>query len=116
MEDLIIPDQEFAGPPAGSWIRFLRSYGPTPNNLNLFDEYVTGALNRAKVKPITLTSPHLEAMQQRAASGALGSILIAGTAETERPTTVAASGCRSVEPRRLGGAGFGQNAGFGRWP
>lgn len=80
MEDLIIPDQEFAGPPAGSWIRFLRSYGPTPNNLNLFDEYVTGALNRAKVKPITLTSPHLEAMQQRAASGALGSILIAGTA------------------------------------
>lgn len=80
MEDPIIPDQEFASPPAGSWIRFLRSYGPTPNNLNLFDEYVTGALNRAKVEPIVLTSPHLEAMQQRAASGALGSTLIAGTA------------------------------------
>ncbi|GEM_PF-5638380 len=53
MEDPIIPDQEFATPPAGSWIRFLRSYGPTPNNLNLFDEYVTGALSRAKVKPIS---------------------------------------------------------------
>lgn len=80
MEDHLIPDQEFASPPAGTWIRFLRSYGPTPNNLNLFDEYVAGALNRAKVQPITLTSPHLEAMQQWAASGTPGSILIAGTA------------------------------------
>ena len=80
MEDPIILDQEFSSPPAGSWIRFLRSYGPTPNNMNLFDEYVTGALNRAKVKPITLTSFHLEAMQQRVASRAPGSILIAGTA------------------------------------
>ena len=41
---------------------------------------MTGALNRAKVQPIALTSPHLEAMQKRAASGAPGSILIAGTA------------------------------------
>jgi hypothetical protein len=80
MEAPIIPDQEPASPPAGSWIRFLRSYGPTPNNLNLFDEYVTGALNRAKVQPITLSSPHLETLQQRAVSGAPGSILIAGTA------------------------------------
>ena len=80
MENPDSSDPEFISPPAGSWIRFLRSYGPTPNNLNLFDEYVTGALNRAKVQPITLTSPHLEAMQQRAASRALGSILIAGTA------------------------------------
>lgn len=80
MESSIPQDQGPISPPASSWIRFLRSYGPTPNNLNLFDEYVTGALSRAKVQPITLTSPHLEAMQQRAASGALGSILIAGTA------------------------------------
>jgi hypothetical protein len=80
MEAPIILGQEPTSPPASSWIRFLRSYGPTPNNLNLFDEYVTGALNRAKVQPITLSSPHLEAMQQRAASGALGSVLIAGTA------------------------------------
>ena len=28
-------------------MRFLRSYGPIPNDLNLFDEYVTGALGRA---------------------------------------------------------------------
>lgn len=80
MEAPPIPSHEFASPPAGSWIRFLRSYGPTPNNLNLFDEYVTGALNRAKVQPITLISPHLDAMKQQVASGVLGSILVAGTA------------------------------------
>jgi len=80
MENPISSDLDLINLPAGSWIRFLRSYGPTPNNLNLFDEHVTGALNRAKVQPITLTSPHLEAMQRRAASGATGSILIAGTA------------------------------------
>lgn len=80
MADSNIPGQEYVGPPASSWIRFLRSYGPTPNNLNLFDEYVTGALSRAKVQPITLVSPFLEAMQERASSGAKGSILIAGTA------------------------------------
>lgn len=74
----VVPDKTLA--PATSWIRFLRSYGPTPNNLNLFDEYVTDALNRAKVQPISLSSPHLEAMQHRASSGGLGSILIAGTA------------------------------------
>lgn len=66
--------------PAAAWVRFLRSYGPTPNNLNLFDEYVTGALGRAKVKPITLSSPHLEEMKRRLSSGEPGSVLIAGTA------------------------------------
>lgn len=66
--------------PASAWVRFLRSYGPTPNNLNLFDEYVTNALGRAKVQPITLGSPQFESMKQRVASGAEGSILIAGTA------------------------------------
>lgn len=66
--------------PAAAWVRFLRSYGPTPNNLSLFDEYVTGALGRAKVKPITLTSPQLEEMRRRISSGEPGSVLIAGTA------------------------------------
>ncbi len=72
--------QDAGAPPAAVWVRFLRSYGPTPNDLNLFDEYVTGALGRAKVQPITLTSPQLEKMKQRVKSGALGSLLIAGTA------------------------------------
>lgn len=66
--------------PSSSWVRFLRSYGPTPNNTNLFDEYVTGALGRAKVQPIILSSPLLEKIKARVTSGVPGSILIAGTA------------------------------------
>lgn len=67
-------------PPSAAWVRFLRSYGPTPNNLTLFDEYVTGALGKAKVKPIILSSPLLDGIKSRVDSGAPGSILIAGTA------------------------------------
>ena len=66
--------------PSSSWIRFLRSYGPTPNNLTLFDEYVTDALNKAKVAPIVLESPMLEKIKERVDSKVIGSILIAGTA------------------------------------
>lgn len=66
--------------PSSQWVRFLRSYGPTPNNLTLFDEYVTDALSKAKVQPITLSSPLLGKIKERVDSGARGSILIAGTA------------------------------------
>ncbi|MFA6051149.1 MAG: hypothetical protein WC762_01005 [Methylobacter sp.] len=66
--------------PASVWVRFLRSYGPTATNLNLFDEHITGALDRAKVQPITLSSPLLKKMTQHVMSGVPGSILIAGTA------------------------------------
>lgn len=69
-----------AAPPSSAWVRFLRSYGPTPNNLTLFDEFVTGNLVKAKVKPITLSSPQLEKIKERIDSGIPGSILIAGTA------------------------------------
>ncbi len=71
---------ESVAPPASVWVRFLRSYGPTPTNLNLYDEHVTGALGRARVKPITLSSPLLEKIKERVVSGKPGSILIAGTA------------------------------------
>src|SRR5688572_23852578 len=72
--------RENTAPPSSAWIRFLRSYGPTPNNLTLFDEYVTDALGKAKVQPITLSSPLLEKIKERVDSGVPGSILIAGTA------------------------------------
>jgi hypothetical protein len=67
-------------PPSSTWIRFLRSYGPTPNNTTLFDEYTVDALKRAKVQPIELASPQLKKIFDRLDSGQLGSILIAGTA------------------------------------
>lgn len=80
MNSVMSTSPESAAPPASAWVRFLRSYGPTPTNLNLYDEHVTGALGRAKVKPITLSSPLLEKIKERVASGKPGSILIAGTA------------------------------------
>lgn len=66
--------------PASSWVRFLRSYGPTPQNLTMFDEYVSGALGRAKVQPIIVSTPLLNEMVQHIKSKAPGSLLIAGTA------------------------------------
>ena len=72
--------QDSTAPPSSAWVRFLRSYGPTPNNLTLFDEYVAGALDRAKVRPIELSSPMLHRLKDRVVSKAPGSILVAGTA------------------------------------
>ena len=71
---------EVCAPPSSAWVRFLRTYGPTPNNLTMFDEYVSGAIGRAKVQPIALSSPMLEPMKAHVASGKPGSMLIAGTA------------------------------------
>lgn len=67
-------------PPASVWVRFLRSYGPTPQNLTMFDEYVSSALRRANVQPISLSTPLLEDMFKHIESKAPGSMLIAGTA------------------------------------
>ena len=66
--------------PASVWVRFLRSYGPTPQNLTMFDEYVSGAVSRAKVQPIQLATPLLEDMVKHIESKTPGSMLIAGTA------------------------------------
>ncbi|WP_246184737.1 hypothetical protein [Pandoraea commovens] len=67
-------------PPASIWVRFLRSYGPTPQNLTLFDEHVLSALRRANVQPINLSAPLLEDMVKHIESKAPGSMLIAGAA------------------------------------
>lgn len=66
--------------PAIAWVRFLRSYGPTPQNLTMFDEYVCSAVGRAKVQPISLSTPLLDDMVKHVESKAPGSMLIAGTA------------------------------------
>lgn len=73
-------EQQVADTPSSSWVRFLRSYGPTPNNLTMFDEYVSSALGRAKVQPIRLSTPLLDDMVKHIESKAPGSMLIAGTA------------------------------------
>ena len=80
MNTEVVAGRESSAPPSSAWVRFLRSYGPTPNNLTLFDEFVTDNLVKAKVKPITLSSPQLEKIKERVDSSVPGSILIAGTA------------------------------------
>ena len=60
MNSTIVASHESTAPPSSAWVRFLRSYGPTPNNLTLFDEFVTDNLSKAKVRPITLSSPLLD--------------------------------------------------------
>ncbi len=80
MSEIPTTATELGSPPSSAWVRFLRTYGPTPNNLTMFDEYVAGAVGRAKVAPIVLSAPMLELMKQHLASGNLGSMLIAGTA------------------------------------
>lgn len=76
----LLSPSDAAVPPAAVWVRFLRSYGPTPQNLTLFDEYVSGAVGRANVQPIQLATPLLEDMVKHIESKAPGSMLIAGTA------------------------------------
>lgn len=80
--NIIPPQGEVAGgaPPAAAWVRFLRSYGPTPNGLTMFDERVSSALGRARVQPISLSTPLLDAMVSHIESKVPGSLLIAGTA------------------------------------
>lgn len=79
-ENLQHYESSSATPPASAWVRFLRSYGPTPQNLTMFDEYVSGALGRAKVQPIIVSTPLLDGMVQHIESKTPGSLLIAGTA------------------------------------
>lgn len=73
-------DSQIAEMPSSPWVRFLRSYGPTANNLTMFDEYVTSALGRAKVQPIQLSTPLLDDMVRHIEARVPGSLLIAGTA------------------------------------
>jgi hypothetical protein len=46
----------------------------------MFDEYVIGAIGRAKVQPISLSTPLLDDMVRHIESKVAGSLLIAGTA------------------------------------
>lgn len=66
--------------PSARWIRYLRSYGPTPNNAIMFDEHVAKAARLAKIDPIKLPIPLLSNMLEALHKEDGGSIIIAGTA------------------------------------
>lgn len=73
-------EAQYADMPSLAWVKFLRSYGPTANNLTMFDEYVSNALGRANVQPVQLSAPMLDDIVAHIESGVPGSLLIAGTA------------------------------------
>lgn len=66
--------------PSMRWVRYLRSYGPTPNNAVMFDEHVTKAARLAKIDPIKLPIPLLSDILHKINEGDGGAIIIAGTA------------------------------------
>ncbi|MGB0050325.1 MAG: hypothetical protein WBP70_22950, partial [Terriglobales bacterium] len=47
-------DELKAGPRyiVNPWVSFLREYGPIPQNNNMYDETLQGALRRSKVQPL----------------------------------------------------------------
>lgn len=66
--------------PSAKWVRYLRSYGPTPNNAIMFDEHVSKAAHLAKIEPIKLPIPLLSNILEYLHGSEGGSIVIAGTA------------------------------------
>lgn len=71
---------EYKEIPAKAWVRFLRTYGPTPNGAAMFDEHVAKAARQAKVEPIKLPLPLLPKMLESVEQQTCGVVLIAGTA------------------------------------
>lgn len=73
-----MPDLQYK--PSAKWVRYLRSYGPTPNNAIMFDEHVSKAARLAKIDPIKLPIPLLSSILDSIYRVDGGSIIIAGTA------------------------------------
>ena len=64
------------------WVRFLRLYGPTPHNENMYDEHINRSARRLDVRPISFQHPvqtKLLALLQPDADRAR-SIVLTGTA------------------------------------
>ena len=64
-----------------NWIRFLRKYGPTPRNDNMYDEAIHRSALWAKLKPITFEHPsHDEIFECFSAASSPRSVVLTGAA------------------------------------
>ncbi|HTX50134.1 MAG TPA: hypothetical protein VME40_12195 [Caulobacteraceae bacterium] len=61
-------------------MRFLRNYGPIPNNDNMYDESIQRALKRHRIRPIVLPAQFLQALLDNFQSAEPVSQIITGTA------------------------------------
>lgn len=63
-----------------AWIKFLRKYGPIPQNDNMYDEAIRRAIRRTQVQPIAFESPYLKDLMTNFISSNPASIILTGTA------------------------------------
>lgn len=62
------------------WIKFLRQFGPIPQNDNMYDEVIRASARRANIKPIVFETEYLQEVVENFQSTAPVSIILTGTA------------------------------------
>lgn len=65
---------------ARNWIRFLRGYGPTPTNENMYDEFIRRTAKRLEVAPLDFKHPAREQVFDALLGSAPNSVVLTGTA------------------------------------
>jgi hypothetical protein len=68
------------GSQASKWIRFLRQYGPIPQNENSYDEHIRRSARRAGVDPLRFDDPASTAVLEYITGPAPVSVVLTGTA------------------------------------
>lgn len=65
---------------ASNWIRFLRQYGPVPQNENMYDEFIRRSARRAGVEPLYFEHPGSAVVLECSTGSAPVSVVLTGTA------------------------------------
>lgn len=69
-----------SSPDPTSWIRFLRQYGPVPQNENMYDEFIRQSARRAGVEPLYFEHPAGAVVLKCITGSAPVSVVLTGTA------------------------------------
>jgi hypothetical protein len=85
-----------SGSAPSQWVRFLRNYGPIPNNDNMYDESIQRALRRHRIEPLVLPAQFIAPLLRR---GLKSSPARLGTG---KPIIVGKRGRGSEDPTPLG--------------
>lgn len=69
-----------SSPEPSNWIRFLRQYGPVPQNENMYDEFIRRSAHRARVEPLYFEHPAGAVVLECVTRSAPVSVVLTGTA------------------------------------
>lgn len=69
-----------SSPDPRNWIRFLRQYGPVPQNENMYDEFIRRSARRAGVEPLYFDHPAGAVVLESITGPAPVSVVLTGTA------------------------------------